>query len=148
MSRWSPITTSTTSRCCAGRRARSSAQNATGGAVFVNTNDPIIGGGFHGYLNANYGNYQRCRARRARSTCRSATTSRRASHCSASGATVSGNITGPGGAPYTGNNGDLRMFAGRLSLLWKPSDRCRSCRRPMSATWTWAPIRRAPPPFI
>ena len=32
-------------------------QNATGGAVFVNTNDPIIGGGIHGYFNANYGNY-------------------------------------------------------------------------------------------
>ena len=32
-------------------------QNATGGAVFVNTNDPIINGGMHGYVNANYGNY-------------------------------------------------------------------------------------------
>ena len=32
-------------------------QNATGGAVFVNTNDPIIGGGVHGYVQAQYGNY-------------------------------------------------------------------------------------------
>src|SRR5205085_1200813 len=32
------------------------------------------------------------------------------------------NITGPGGAPYTGNNGDLRMLAGRFSLLWQPTD--------------------------
>ena len=32
-------------------------QNATGGAVFVNTNDPVIDGGVHGYVQANYGNY-------------------------------------------------------------------------------------------
>src|SRR3569623_2129824 len=32
-------------------------QNATGGAVFVNTNDPVIGGGVHGYVSASYGNY-------------------------------------------------------------------------------------------
>src|SRR6185437_13404305 len=32
-------------------------QNATGGAVFVNTNDPSINGGAHGYIAANYGNY-------------------------------------------------------------------------------------------
>ena len=25
-------------------------QNATGGAVFANTNDPVIGGGYHGYV--------------------------------------------------------------------------------------------------
>ena len=32
-------------------------QNATGGAVFVNTNDPIINGGVHGYIQAQVGNY-------------------------------------------------------------------------------------------
>ncbi len=32
-------------------------QNATGGAVFVTTNDPIIGGGYNGYVQAQYGNY-------------------------------------------------------------------------------------------
>jgi iron complex outermembrane receptor protein len=31
--------------------------NATGGAVFVNSNDPVIGGGFDGYIMANAGNY-------------------------------------------------------------------------------------------
>ena len=31
------------------------------------------------------------------------------------------NITGPGGAKYTGNNGDQRQIAGRISLLWKPT---------------------------
>jgi iron complex outermembrane receptor protein len=34
-----------------------SGQNATGGAVLVNTNDPVIGGGYDGYLLAHYGNY-------------------------------------------------------------------------------------------
>jgi iron complex outermembrane recepter protein len=32
-------------------------QNATGGAVFVNSNDPVIGGGYDGYAFAQYGNY-------------------------------------------------------------------------------------------
>ena len=34
-----------------------SGQNATGGAVIVNTKDPVIGGGYTGYLLAHYGNY-------------------------------------------------------------------------------------------
>ena len=32
-------------------------QNATGGAVFVTSNDPVIGGGYNGYGYAQYGNY-------------------------------------------------------------------------------------------
>jgi iron complex outermembrane receptor protein len=32
-------------------------QNATGGAIIVNTNNPVIGGGHDGYLLAHYGNY-------------------------------------------------------------------------------------------
>src|SRR5258707_8649425 len=32
-------------------------QNATGGAVFVNTNDAIIGGNYDGYAQLQYGNY-------------------------------------------------------------------------------------------
>jgi iron complex outermembrane recepter protein len=34
-----------------------SGQNATGGAVVVTTNNPIIGGGYDGYLMGHYGNY-------------------------------------------------------------------------------------------
>ena len=34
-----------------------SGQNATGGAVIVNTNNPVIGGGYDGYLLGHYGNY-------------------------------------------------------------------------------------------
>jgi iron complex outermembrane receptor protein len=32
-------------------------QNATGGAIIVNTNNPVIGGGYDGYVFAHYGNY-------------------------------------------------------------------------------------------
>ncbi|HWF01340.1 MAG TPA: TonB-dependent receptor [Caulobacteraceae bacterium] len=34
-----------------------SGQNATGGAILINSNNPIVGGGYHGYLEASYGNY-------------------------------------------------------------------------------------------
>jgi iron complex outermembrane receptor protein len=96
-------------------------QNATGGAVFVNTNDPIIGGGAHGYFNANYGNYNDVGAQGAINLPVSDTF---AARLSLYGERRDGfyHVTGPGGAPYNGNNGQLRMAAGRLSLLWKPSN--------------------------
>lgn len=97
-------------------------QNATGGAVFVNTNDPIIGGGIHGYVNVNYGNYNDAGAQGAVNLPISDTLAARIS--------VYGQrrdsfyeITGPGGAPYPYNKGKLGIAAGRLSLLWKPTDR-------------------------
>jgi iron complex outermembrane receptor protein len=40
-------------------------QNATGGAVFVNTNDPIIGGNYDGYGQLQYGNYYNVEAQGA-----------------------------------------------------------------------------------
>jgi iron complex outermembrane receptor protein len=98
-------------------------QNATGGAVFVNTNDPIIGGGVHGYLNHRTTAITTISAPRARSTCRSATRlpPRRALRPAPRYGFY--NITGPGGAPYTFDKGNQRMYAGRISLLWKPTDR-------------------------
>lgn len=72
-------------------------QNATGGAVFVNTNDPIVGGGVHGYVQANYGNYND--AGRARSTCRWATPSRSASPAMASAVTASSTSRALAAAP-------------------------------------------------
>jgi iron complex outermembrane receptor protein len=96
-------------------------QNATGGAVFVNTNDPVIGGGVSGYAQANYGNYDDLGGQFAVNLPVSDTFAIRAA---AYGERRDGfyHVKGPGGARYTGNNGDLRMYAGRLSLLWKPSD--------------------------
>lgn len=97
-------------------------QNSTGGAVFVNTNDPIIGGGVHGYLNANYGNYNDLGGQGAINL---PITDKLAARVSFYGERRDGfyDITGPGGAAYTGNNASLRMIAGRVSLLWKPTER-------------------------
>ncbi|MEO8374312.1 MAG: TonB-dependent receptor [Sphingomonas bacterium] len=96
-------------------------QNATGGAVFVNTNDPIIGGGVHGYFNANYGNYNDLGAQGAINLPISDTFAARVAFF---GERRDGyyNITGPGGFPYHGGNNDLHEFAGRVSFLWKPVD--------------------------
>jgi iron complex outermembrane receptor protein len=96
-------------------------QNATGGAVFVNTNDPIIGGGTHGYFNANYGNYNDLGAQGAINIPVSDTFAARVAFY---GERRDGlyNITGPGGFSYHGGNNDLHEFAGRISFLWKPAD--------------------------
>lgn len=96
-------------------------QNATGGAVFVNSNDPVVGGGVHGYVQANYGNYNDAGAQGAINLPMGDTFAVR---ISAYGERRDGffNIKGPGGAAYTGHNGDLKMYAGRFSFLWKPSD--------------------------
>lgn len=97
-------------------------QNATGGAVFVNTNDPVIGGGVHGYIQGQVGNYSDFGGEGAINLPVSDTFAIRVA---VHGERRQGfyHITGPGGAPYTGNNGDLRVLAGRISLLWKPVDR-------------------------
>ena len=96
-------------------------QNATGGAVFANTNDPVIDGGYHGYGIASYGNYNDAGAQGAINLPISDTFAARIA--------VFGErrdsfykITGPGGAPYMGNPGNLREGAGRVSFLWKPTD--------------------------
>lgn len=95
-------------------------QNATGGAVFVNSNDPIIGGGYNGYFNVNVGNYSEIGAQGAVNIPISDTF---AARVALYGTRRNGffDITGPGGADYNGNNGDQRHIAGRISLLWKPT---------------------------
>jgi iron complex outermembrane receptor protein len=96
-------------------------QNATGGAVFVNTNDPIINGGYHGYLTASYGNYNDIGAQGAVNLPVSSTFAARAAFYGERRGSFY-HITGPVGSQYPYNKGDLRMYAGRLSLLWKPVD--------------------------
>jgi iron complex outermembrane receptor protein len=96
-------------------------QNATGGAVFVNTNDPIIGGGVHGYFSANYGNYNDLGGQGAVNLPLSDTLAMRVAFFGERRDSFY-HITGPGGTKYTGNKGDLRELAGRISLLWKPTD--------------------------
>jgi iron complex outermembrane receptor protein len=97
-------------------------QNATGGAVFVNTNDPIIGGGFHGYVNANYGNYNDAGIQGAVNLPLGDTFAARIALYSQRRDSFY-NITGPGGAPYRFEEGKVGIMAGRISFLWKPTDR-------------------------
>ena len=95
-------------------------QNATGGAVFVNTNDPIIGGGVHGYVTANYGNYNDLGAQGAINIPVSSTFAARVALYGERRDSFY-HITGPNGSPYPFNKGDQRLLAGRLSLMWKPT---------------------------
>jgi iron complex outermembrane receptor protein len=97
-------------------------QNATGGAVFVNTNDPVVGGGTHGYFNANYGNYNDLGAQGAINIPVSDTFAARVAFYGERRDSFY-SITGPGGAAYTGNKGKIGEIAGRISFLWKPTDR-------------------------
>jgi iron complex outermembrane receptor protein len=96
-------------------------QNATGGAVFVNTVDPVINGGVHGYFQAQAGNFSDLGGQFGVNLPLGDTF---AARISGYGERRGGfyDVTGPAGSAYTGNNGDLRMYAGRLSLLWQPTD--------------------------
>ena len=95
-------------------------QNATGGAVFANSNDPVISGGYHGYLNANYGNYNDAGVQGAINVPISDTFAARVAFFGDRRDSFY-TITGPNGASYAGNPGNVREAAGRISFLWKPS---------------------------
>jgi iron complex outermembrane receptor protein len=94
-------------------------QNATGGAVFVNSNDPVIGGGVHGYVNANYGNYNDAGVQGAVNLPISDTLAARVALFGERRDSFY-HTTGAGGGDYPFNKGKLREIAGRFSLLWKP----------------------------
>ena len=96
-------------------------QNATGGAVFVNTNDPVIRGGYDGYMAGQAGNYSDFALQGAVNLPISDTLAARVAFNAESRDSFY-NITGPNGAPYSGNPGNLRMGSVRLGLLWKPDD--------------------------
>jgi iron complex outermembrane receptor protein len=105
-------------------------QNATGGAVFVTTNDPVIGGGYNGYVQAQYGNYNDVQLQGAvnipitdnLAVRISGFGERRDSFYSIIDRDPADNCPN---AKYAGckpgyNPGDLKEVAGRLSVLWKP----------------------------
>jgi iron complex outermembrane recepter protein len=96
-------------------------QNATGGAVFVNTNDPVIKGGYDGYMAGQIGNYTDFAVQGAVNLPISDTLAARVAFNAESRDSFY-NITGPDGAPYTGNPGNLRTGSVRIGLLWKPDD--------------------------
>ncbi len=96
-------------------------QNATGGAVFVTTNDPVIGGSYSGYMQGQVGNYSDFALQGAVNVPISDTLAARFAFNGESRESFY-NIAGPKGGAYTGNPGNLRIGSGRLGLLWKPND--------------------------
>ena len=96
-------------------------QNATGGAVFVNTIDPKIRGGYRGDVEASYGNYNDIGLKGALNVPISETLAARLAFFGNKRDSFY-NITGPSGAPYAGNPGNVRQAAVRASLLWWPTD--------------------------
>ncbi|HWA30993.1 MAG TPA: TonB-dependent receptor [Rhizomicrobium sp.] len=106
-------------------------QNATGGAVFVNTNDPEIGGGYDGYVQGQYGNYNDMQLQGAVNIPLTDTLAVRLSGFGERRDTFYKIIDrDPADAcphdKYAGckpgyNPGNLREEAGRVSVLWTPT---------------------------
>jgi iron complex outermembrane recepter protein len=96
-------------------------QNATGGAVLVTTNDPVIGGDVGGYVQAQVGNYTDLGLQGAVNLPISETLAARIAFDSETRDSFY-HVTGPNGGAYNGNPGKMRIGSGRVSLLWKPSD--------------------------
>lgn len=91
-------------------------QNATGGAVFVTSNNPVVGGGYTGYIAGQVGNYSDIAAQGAVNLPISDTLAAR----------VSFNVERRDSfydvaGPAAGNDG-LRTSSVRLGLLWTPTD--------------------------
>src|SRR5690606_21342648 len=90
-------------------------QNATGGAVFVTSRNPEIGGGYHGYIMGSAGNYDYFGLQGAVNLPISDTLAARVAFNTDHRDSFY-DITGP----YTGDDG-VHTFSGRFSLLWEPS---------------------------
>lgn len=90
-------------------------QNATGGAVFVTSNNPVIGGGYHGYIQGQVGNYNSYGAQGAINLPLTDTLAARVAF-NADHRDSFYDTTGN----YTGDDG-IRMYSGRFSLLWEPT---------------------------
>jgi iron complex outermembrane receptor protein len=93
-------------------------QNATGGAVFVTTADPTIGGGHDGYIAGQVGNYSDGAAQGAVNLPVSSTFAARLAF-NAEERDSFYKITGPVLGSHPGR---LREGSARLGLLWKPTD--------------------------
>ena len=92
-----------------------SGQNATGGAVIVNTNDPKLGGGYTGYVTAHYGNYNDLGAEGAVNLPIDDTLAARVAFYAQRRDTYY-NLSGP-------RTGDPNLYwgAARFTLLWEPT---------------------------
>jgi iron complex outermembrane recepter protein len=92
-------------------------QNATGGAVFVTTNDPIINGGHTGYIQGAAGNYSYGGVQGAVNLPLGDTVAARVAinyETRDSFYDISG--------PWWGDDGSVTTISGRLGILWKPID--------------------------
>ena len=89
--------------------------NATGGAVFITEQDPIIGV-VEGYALAEYGNYNQIGLQGALNVPLDDTLAMRFAGNLDHRDTFY-NVSGP----WTGNPGDQRHYSGRASILWEPS---------------------------
>ncbi|MDE1986807.1 MAG: TonB-dependent receptor [Alphaproteobacteria bacterium] len=107
-------------------------QSATGGAVLVNSNDPTIGGGYDGYAQAQYGNYNDGQLQGAVNIPISDTLAARvavygearSSFYSITDSSAADNCPGQkySGCKHSYNPGDLQIGAARVSVLWKPTE--------------------------
>ncbi len=95
-------------------------QNAIGGAVFVTTANPAIGGGYDGYVQAQVGNYMDFGLQGAANIPIDDTLAARVAFYGETRDSFY-SITNPSGGKYTGNPGDAHWGAGRISLLWQPT---------------------------
>ncbi len=91
-------------------------ENATGGAVFVTSNDPIINGGHTGYIQGDVGNYDYFGAQGAINLPAGDTFAARIAFNALQRDSFY-DITGP----YTGDDG-VQTGSIRLGMLWEPTD--------------------------
>ena len=90
-------------------------QNATGGAIFITANDPVINGGNHGYISGQFGNYTDAAVQGAINLPISDTLAARIAFNGERRDSFY-HITGPGS-----NNPGVNEGSVRLGVLWKPT---------------------------
>jgi len=92
-------------------------QNATGGALYITEVNPSIGGGYHGYLQGQYGNYNDTNLQGAVNLPISDTLAARVAFNDEYRDSFY-HVIGPG----AGHQGQLKESSARFSLLWQPTD--------------------------
>jgi iron complex outermembrane recepter protein len=105
--------------------------NSTGGAMFINTVDPMVGGGIQGYAQATGGNYHHVQLQSAVDLPIGAAFAARVGMYYDRRGSYSRNLTASGLQPAAGvpalasrlEPGDEDMAALRGALLWRPSER-------------------------
>jgi iron complex outermembrane recepter protein len=93
-----------------------SGQNATGGAVFVTSNDPVIGGGNSGYIQGQLGNYNDVGIQGALNIPMGDKLAARIAFNNENHSSF-WDIDGP----YTGSDARLRAQSVRIGVLWQPT---------------------------